>query len=201
MSLPIIYDSDTKLLSLDKDQPQVILGNDDTLELRIQEINRLTKDLVATKTEVPESPEPSAALAPLIKKLVTSGIDSLKQKKLKEAIKQLTLAIDMAGRRARWEAFAVQLQELNAILQIRCDAYLLNGDYLEAYNDAEVLISTQTLTADNFLRKAVCALNLGRFDQAKIDLERGLCFHPDNSRMKEHLDLVNRAIDIENGDI
>lgn len=198
--LPIIYNKDTKQLSLDKDAPELVF-EEDSLERRINEINRLTKDLIAINKDVPESPEPSAQLTPLIKKLITSGIESLKQKNLPGAIKQLSLAIDMAGKRARWEAFGVQLQELNAILQIRCDAYMMSGRFIDAFNDAEILLNTQVLTADNFLRKGIACINLGRFELAKSELERGLCFHPDNTRIKENLAIAIKAIAIENGDL
>lgn len=196
MSLPIIYDPVSKVISLEES------GKSDTeLQEEIEQLNRLAKDLISTTSEVPESAEPSKQLSPLIKKLVTSGVEALKKRKFPEAIKQLSLAIEMASRRARWEAFAVQLQELNSILMVRCDAYIMNKQWADAYNDADLLLGTQVNTPDNFLRRAVSSFNLGRLQQAKSDLERGLCFAENDARLKEQLNVVNRAIAVENGDL
>jgi len=196
MSLPIIYDPVSKVISVEESSK-----NDTDLQEEVDQLNRLVKDLVSSNQEVPESPEPSKQLAPLIKKLVTSGIEALKKKKFPEAIKQLSLAIEMASRRSRWEAFAIQLQELNSILMARCDAYIMNKQWAEAYNDADMLLGTQVNTPDNFLRRAVSSFNLGRLQQAKVDLERGLCFAEGDPRLKQQLDVVMRAIAVENGDL
>lgn len=196
MSLPIIYDPVSKVISLEETATE-----DKELQEEVDQLNRLAKDLISTNSDVPESPEPSKQLSPLIKKLVVSGVEAIKKKKFPEAIKQLSLAIEMASRRTRWEAFAVQLQELNSILTVRCDAYIMSKQWAEAYNDADMLLGTQVTTPENFLRRAVASFNLGRLHQAKIDLERGLCFAENDARLKEQLNAVNRAIAIENGDL
>lgn len=196
MSLPIIYDPVSKLVSIEE-----TAAEDKELQEEIDQLNRLAKDLISTNSEIPESPEPSKQLSPMIKKLVTSGVEALKKRKFPEAIKQLSLAIEMASRRSRWEAFAVQLQELNSILTVRCDAYIMNKQWAEAYNDVDMLLGTQVTTPENFLRRSVAAFNLGRLHQAKVDLERGLCFAENDPRLKEQLNNVNKAIAMECGDL
>lgn len=196
MSLPIIYDPVSKLVSIEE-----TAAEDKELQEEIDQLNRLAKDLISTNSEIPESPEPSKQLSPMIKKLVTSGVEALKKRKFPEAIKQLSLAIEMASRRSRWEAFAVQLQELNSILAVRCDAYIMNKQWAEAYNDVDMLLGTQVTTPENFLRRSVAAFNLGRLQQAKVDLERGLCFAENDPRLREQLNNVNKAIAMECGDL
>ncbi|CCH44894.1 Translocation protein [Wickerhamomyces ciferrii] len=196
MSLPITYDPITKIISINESAQ-----NDQELKEEIDQLNRLSKDFINLNSEIPESPEPSKTLTPLIKKLVTSGIDAQKRGKHHDAIKQFSLAIDMASRRSRWEAFAIQLQELNLILMARCDSYIMTKNWIDAYNDADMLLGTQVNTPENFLRRATAASNMGRLTQAKYDLERGLCFVEDDERIKTQLGVVNRLIAVENGDL
>ncbi|KAH3673012.1 hypothetical protein WICMUC_003965 [Wickerhamomyces mucosus] len=194
MALPITYDSARKLISVDSEVSYPELQDE------VTQLNKLAKDLISIQGEIPESAEPSNKITPLLKNLITSGIDALRKKQFKDAIQKLTVAIEMQQKRANWESFGVQLTELNGILQARCDAYIMNKQFIEAYNDADILLSTQVNTPDNFLRKAIASLNLGRLEDAKVNLERGLCFHENDKRLIDHLNVVNRAIDLENGD-
>ncbi|CDR42374.1 CYFA0S09e02234g1_1 [Cyberlindnera fabianii] len=188
------YDPATKVVS-------AVDTTDKELVEDLEALNRLVKDLVACPTEVPESPQPSTTLQPMIQKLANSGITALKQRNFSVAAKQLTLAIDMASRRARWEAFAVQVQEMVNLLQARCDAYVMGGQFMDAYNDADILLQLQANTPENFLRKALPLVNMGRLDEAKIELERALAFHPDQEKLKQHYMMVKTLIGQENGDV
>lgn len=187
--MDVIYDPVTKALSTNSPE-----FKDD-----ITQLNRVAKDLINLNSDVPESPEPSAALVPMIKKLVGSGVDAMRRQKYNDAIKNLSLALEMSSRRAKWEAFSLQLNEMQGILQIRSDAYLMNKQFLDAYNDADFLIGTQVTTPDNFLRRSISLFHLGRLNESKADLERGLCFKEDERLLKQ-LKIVNEAIDLENGD-
>lgn len=195
MSLPFSYNNDTKQLSALDGVTEA------SLEEEITQLNKLIKDLTSITTEVPESPEPSLNITNMLKKMIGAGIEALKKQQFKDAITKLTLALEIQSRRTNWEHFGVQLSEMNGILQARCDAYIMNKQYIEAFSDADMLLSTQVNTIDNFLRKAIAELNLGRLQDAKVDLERGLCFHEGDERLTKHLHLVNQAIAVENGEI
>ncbi|KAH3684575.1 hypothetical protein WICPIJ_004465 [Wickerhamomyces pijperi] len=194
MSLPFDYNNETKQVSLSEGI------TDEALLEEINQLNRLIKDLTSITTEVPESPEPSLQITNMLKKMIAGGVESLKKKQFKDAVTKLTLALEIQHRRTNWEHFGVQLSETNGILQARCDAYIMNKQYIEAYADADMLLSTQVNTVDNFLRKAIAELNLGKLQEAKVDLERGLCFHENDKRLADHLGLVNHAIAVENGE-
>ncbi|CEP22315.1 unnamed protein product [Cyberlindnera jadinii] len=175
----------------------------DTSEGYIEEVdalNRLTKDLVSSGLEVPENGEPSKQQTAMIQKLVNSAMDAMKRRAYAEAIKNITVAIDAASRRKRWEAFQVQLQELIGFLQLRTDAYMLSAKYADALVDADLLLLMTALTAENFLRKGIALLNLGRYDEARVVFERGLCFHEGNDKLVQHLAVSKKLIAEENGD-
>ena len=95
----------------------------------------------------------------MIKGLFESGMKNLQQKKLNEALKNVSLAIEMAQRkRAPWEAFAIQLPELHFMLRSKIDLCLVLGKYLEALQDLDFLLGTGLIQPDVFVRKADLSL-------------------------------------------
>ena len=67
-------------------------------ETNIDQINVLTTSLIG-ETNPNFTPQPNEALSKMIKGLFESGMKNLQQKKLNEALKNVSLAIEMAQKK------------------------------------------------------------------------------------------------------
>ncbi|KOG97977.1 Sec63 complex subunit SEC72 [Saccharomyces eubayanus] len=169
-------------------------------ETNIDQINVLTTSLIG-ETNPNFTPQPNEALSKMIKGLFESGMKNLQQKKLNEALKNVSLAIEMAQRkRAPWEAFAIQLPELHFMLRSKIDLSLVLGKYLEALQDLDFLLGTGLIQPDVFVRKADCLLKLGQWEEARATLERGLAFVPDDMKLRALLIETARNLAEYNGE-
>lgn len=169
-------------------------------ETNIEQINVLTTSLIG-ETNPNFTPQPNEALSKMIKGLFESGMKNLQQKKLNEALKNVSLAIEMAQRkRAPWEAFAIQLPELHFMLRSKIDLSLVLGKYLEALQDLDFLLGTGLIQPDVFVRKADCLLKLEQWEEAKATLERGLAFVPDDMKLRALLIETARNLAEYNGE-
>lgn len=190
--MSIAYDPKTKKLES--------LETDEKYTGEVQALNRLVSDLISSGLDVPENGEPGKQQTTMIQKLVNTASENMKKREFAAAIKNISVAIEAASRRKRWEAFAVQMQELVGLLQLRTDAYMLSGKYADALVDADLLLGMTANSPENFLRKAIALLNLARFEDARVTLQRGLCFHEGHERLLQHLAVVEKLIAQENGD-
>ncbi|QLG74343.1 hypothetical protein HG535_0G02270 [Zygotorulaspora mrakii] len=170
-------------------------------EINIAQINALTQSLVA-ESNPNFTPQPHDDSTKLIKNLFESGLKNAKQNRLPEALKNITLAIEMAQRkRAPWEAFAVQLQEMQFMLRHKIDLSLVQGKYLDALQDLDMLLNTGLVQPEIMIRKTDALLKLGQLDQARIDCERGLSLQPQNVKLKALMLECTRRLANYNGDI
>lgn len=190
----ILYDVNSKKLkSLDE--------SNENLQINIDQVNALTSALIS-ETNPNFTPQPHEDISKLIKNLFDSGLKNAKQNKFPEALKNVSLAIEMSQRkRAPWEAFAVQLQELQFMLRHKIDLLLALGKYLDALQDLDMLLNTGLVQPEVFTRKADALLKLGQLDQARIECERGLSLQPTNVKLKAlNLECTRRLAEF-NGDL
>lgn len=190
----ILYDANSKRLKcLDE--------TDENLQINVDQVNSLTAALIP-ETNPNFTPQPHEDISKLVKNLFDSGLKNAKQNKFPEALKNVSLAIEMAQRkRAPWEAFAVQLQELQFMLRHKIDLLLVLGKYLDALQDLDMLLNTGLVQPEVFIRKTDALLKLGRLDQARIECERGLSLQPQNTKLKAlHLECSRRLAEF-NGDL
>lgn len=190
----ILYDANSKRLkSLDE--------SNENLQTNVDQVNVLTAALIP-ETNPNFTPQPNAEISKLIKNLFDSGLKNAQQNKLPEALKNVSLAIEMAQRkRAPWEAFAVQLQELQFMLRHKIDLLLVLGKNLDALQDLDMLLNTGLVQPEVFMRKADALLKLGQLDQARIECERGLSLQPQNVKLKAlNLECSRRLAEF-NGDL
>ncbi|VEU23089.1 DEKNAAC104120 [Brettanomyces naardenensis] len=200
MSLPISYDATSKKVKLLDD---VKLSENRDLESEVEQLNTLVKDYINTNSDVPGLPTPQAFtknLSLMVKKMHASSTNLMRQKKFKDAAKQYSIALGLALARPKFENFQLTMSEVVICLMGRCDALMMEEDWLSAYQDAEILCQLAAAVADNHLRKGICELKLGNALDAKADFERGLCFKPGHEKLKEHLKIVERVIAEENGE-
>ena len=162
----LAYNEETNLISS--------TDTDETLQIYLAQLNRLTSALKEEPTD-DITPQPKEVASKLIKNLFQSGINAVKQKKLPEGLKNISLAIEMAERkRTPYEAFAVQLQELQFMLRSKIDLCIVQGKFLDALQDLEFLLNTGMTQPDVFLRKTDVLLKLGQLEEAKVCCDRGI---------------------------
>ncbi|KAG7833801.1 hypothetical protein KL943_003909 [Ogataea angusta] len=201
MSLPLVYDSASKKVSLAKDTSAAAYGD---LQLEIAQLNTLIKDYVNANVDVPPLPTRenyTKNLSMMIKKMHESAAASMRTKKYADAAKQFGVALGLAAARPKFENFQMTVSEVLICLVGRCDANMMLENWLDAYVDAELLCQLAANIPENHLRKGVCQMKLGNLLAAKSDLERGLCFNPSHSKLAEELKNVQRLIDEENGEL
>ncbi|SMN21250.1 similar to Saccharomyces cerevisiae YLR292C SEC72 Non-essential subunit of Sec63 complex (Sec63p, Sec62p, Sec66p and Sec72p) [Maudiozyma saulgeensis] len=190
----ILYNQNSKLIKCeDSDLTE-------TREISINQINKLSAAIIA-ESNPNFTPQPNDEHSKMIKSLFESGLAMLKQKKMPEALKNIALAVDMAQRgRAPYEAFGIQLQEIQFMLRHKIDLSLITGRYLDALQDIEFLMNTGMNQADVYIRKSDALLKLSQFDEAKICCERGLSLHPNETKLKALMLEINRRLAEYNGD-
>lgn len=190
----VAYDANSKKLSS-------VGEASEGLQTNLKQVNSLTSALIA-ETNPNFTPAPHEDISKLIKNLFDSGLKNAQQNKFPEALKNVSLAIEMAQRkRAPWEAFAVQLKELQFMLRHKIDIQLVLGRYLEALQDLDVLLNTGLAQPEVFIRKADALLKLGQLDQARIECERGLSLQPQNAKLKALSMECTRKLAEFNGEI
>lgn len=175
---------------------------DGSRPLQASQINKLTAALVASNNVVAVSPQPDADATKLIKNLFENGIAHQRKNQLKDALKSVTLAIEMAQRkRAPYEAFPVQLQEMQFMLRNKIDLQLVQGRYLDALEDLDMLLNTGLVAPEVFIRKTDALLNLRRYHEARAACERGLALLPTDTKLKAAALQCNRLLAEYNGDV
>lgn len=192
----LTYDQNSKKIHL-SDTKNI----SESTEININQINVLTASLVS-ESNPNFTPQPHEDSTKLIRNLFDSGLKNAKQNKLPEALKNVSLAIEMAQRkRAPWEAFAVQLPELQFMLRHKIDLLLVQGKYLDALQDLDMLLNTGLVQPEVLIRKTDALMKLGQLEQARIECERGLSLQPQNVNLKAAmLECVRRLAEF-NGEL
>lgn len=199
MDFDLRYDPSIKGMVL-KDTPEPV---DPKLQLELTQLNTLMTEMIGLNNQHPPKPTPETFnkdMSTMIRKLYEGGVNSFKQAKYVESVKQFTIAIEVINRRNKFEAFQGTLQELSLLLMSRTDAYLKCKEYMKAFNDADMLINMMMCTADNFLRRGVSNYFLGNYEDARADYQRGLAFDENDKRLIGELNVCLDKILEENGD-
>lgn len=194
--MSILYNENSKLISAANPEETTEL-----FAINVDQINSLSKSLIG-ESNANFTPQPNDNTTKLVKNLFESGITKMKEQKLNEALKNVTLAIEMARRsRNSYEAFALQLQELHFMLKHKIDLELVLNKPMDALQDIEMLTGTGVVTPDVFIRMTDCLLKLGQFNEAKAVCERGLSLSPNETKLKALILQCNRLLAEYNGDI
>ena len=199
MNVPVVYDPKSKTLSM-PDQAAAVLPD---LKLDLDQLNTLTAEVIGCGADVPPQPTQENFNKDMSKSIRTvrqGGPEAQKQGKLRESVSQFDIGIGMICKRQKFESFQGTLQELSLFLMSRADAQLKTKQYLQAFNDADMLLGIQMNTPDNFLRRGVANFFLGNYEAARADYQRGLAFDENNPRLITELEICLDKILEENGD-
>lgn len=188
-----MYNENSKKISLETEN--------ESIQTNVAQINHLTQSLIGITKPI-LTPEPNDDSTKLIKNLFENAIQNIQKRKMAEALKSTTLAIEMAQRkRAPWEAFAVQLQELQFMTRQKIDLALTQKKYVEALQDIEFMLNTAFINSDMFVRKCDALINLGQLEEARVTCERGLSMQPNETKLKAMMFEITRRLADYNGDI
>ena len=199
MNVPVVYDPKSKTLSM-PDQAAAVLPD---LKLDLDQLNTLTAEVIGCGADVPPQPTQenfNKDMSKMIRKLYEGGVQAFKQGTFQESVRQFDIGIGMICKRQKFESFQGTLQELSLFLMSRADAQLKTKQYLQAFNDADMLLGIQMNTPDNFLRRGVANFFLGNYEAARADYQRGLAFDENNPRLITELEICLDKILEENGD-
>lgn len=176
------YNVNSKQFTLDKKEPD--FTSEDIIQINLAQINSLSKSIIS-ESNPNFTPQPNEHTSKLIKNLFESGMSKMKQNNLNDALKNVSLAIEMSIKsRNCYESFAVQLQELHFMLKHKIDLELTLGKYLDALQGLDILIGTGVVSADVFIRRTDALLKLEQFNEAKVTVERGLSLAPNDTKLK-----------------
>ncbi|KAK9467409.1 TPR-like protein [Lipomyces arxii] len=187
--LTIVFDEVTKHIDLAKNE----LSPERVKE--IQELNTTYRDLISLNADVPLAPNQiNGRLSEQVKKLKESGNAMYKKNQFPDAIKMYSLAIEMALKRAPWEAAAYAREELSVLYSNRAQTYMSMNSWGEAIVDADAAIFLKRSFGKAHYRKGKCLQSMGRLQEAKAAYELGLeLASPDgnDSELKAALSDVN----------
>ncbi|KAL3230058.1 Translocation protein SEC72 [Nakaseomyces bracarensis] len=191
--MALVYNENSKKISSEIEN--------ESIQTNIVQINHLTQSLVGVTKPI-LTPEPNNESTKMIKNLFENAIQNIQKRKFPEALKSTTLAIEMAQRkRAPWEAFAVQLQELQFMTRQKIDLALSQKKYVEALQDIDFMLNTAFINSDMFIRKCDALINLGQLEEARVTCERGLSMQPNETKLKAMMYDITRRLAEYNGDI
>lgn len=162
----------------------------------VDQLNLLAKQLVATTADVPPpGNQISGNLTKQVDKLRETAARESKQGKHAEALKLLTMALDMALRRALWESVQYQISQIVIILSDRCDAFIKLNKWADAYGDAHILTTIQPNEWSNFYRKARCLRRIEQYGEARANLNTALEFAKNDRKAAQKVNEEIKALD------
>lgn len=179
--LPLQIDPQTKAISISTSSvPTATMTTTKGLQDELDQLNTLNRSLLKLETPnsvppapVPVDPKRSAQVA----KLRESGNTSFRKGEHEEAIRMYTLAIEMALTRHGWEPAGLVREEASGLYANRAQAHMAMQSWPEGAVDAES--STELKRAGNakgWWRRAKCLLEMGRLEEARQAVTRGLEF-------------------------
>lgn len=170
------FDPATKNLSVVEGSTQDWSEQDQTdYAYEVENLNTLSKQLVGFNGDIPPpGNQINGNLSKQIDKLRETAIRDAKLGKHTEALKLLSMALEMALRRPLWESVQFQMGQIVGILNDRCDLYIKTNQWANAYADTHILTTLQPGEWSNFYRKALCLRKIENYHEAKALLATAL---------------------------
>lgn len=166
--LPITIDPTSKAI--------LTSSNSRPLKNQLSSLNELHRTLLSIESPVPPPPVPvNPKRSAQITKLRESGNAFFKQGKHGEAIKMYGLGLQMALTRPLWEPCGLVRDEVAGLYANRAQAHMALSNWVEGSIDAESSIEAKKgANAKAWWRKGRCLVEMGRLDEAKDWISRGL---------------------------
>lgn len=179
--IPITVDAATKKASKTSSTPN------HALEDELEALNALHRNMVGldTPNSIPAPPVPvNPKRSQQIGKLRETGNNSFRAGKHQEAIKMYTLGIDMAKTRPGWEPAGLVREEIAALYANRAQAYMSMREWADGLVDSQASVEMRAVNnTKGWWRRSKCLLEMGRLDEAKDIVAKGLEFGADADLM------------------
>lgn len=148
------------------------------LEAELEALNSLHRSLhsleaphIIPPPPVPVNPKRSANVT----KLRESGNTEYRKQRYPEAIKFYTLGLQMALTRPMWEPSQLVREEISQLYSNRAQAHMQLANWPEAAADAESSVDAKRQgNAKAWYRRGKCLLEMGRFEEAREWVSKGL---------------------------
>ncbi|KAF4980196.1 hypothetical protein FDECE_17931 [Fusarium decemcellulare] len=148
------------------------------LNAELEALNTLHRSLLNLETPsgappppIPVNPKRTANVT----KLRDSGNGEYRKGKYAEAIKFYTLGVQMALTRPMWEPAALVREEVSGLLANRAQAHMALQNWAEGAVDAHASVEARWVgNAKGWWRRGKCLVEMGRFEEAKDWVKRGL---------------------------
>ncbi|KAH6655183.1 hypothetical protein BKA67DRAFT_559718 [Truncatella angustata] len=191
--LPLEIDSQTKSISATS------LGSNKALQNELAALNALHRSLLSLETpsQIPPPPIPvNPKRSAQITKLRDSGNDCYRKQKYVEAIKFYGLGLDMALKRPLWEPQQLVREEVASLYSNRAQAYMGLQSWAEGAVDAEASVEAKRVgNAKAWWRRGRCLYEMGRLEEAKEWVSRGLEMEGEEAELKTLLGEVNTKLE------
>lgn len=166
--LPIHLDSVSKAITSN--------SKSRTLQEELSNLNNLHRALLNLESPVPPPPVPvNPKRSAQITKLRESGNSEFRKGKHIEAIRFYGLGLQMALTRPLWEPTGLVRDEVASLYANRAQAHMALQNWVEGAIDAEASVEAKKAgNAKAWWRKGRCLLEMGRLEEAKDWVGRGL---------------------------
>ncbi|KAG6000649.1 hypothetical protein E4U43_001543 [Claviceps pusilla] len=148
------------------------------LNAELDQLNALHRAIQAAglKNNVTPPPIPvSGKRSSQIVKLGENGNTEYRKGKTAEAGRLYTLGIQMAIQRPLWEPSALVREEIAGLLANRAQVHMASRNWPDAAIDAEQSVAAKRMgNPKGWWRKAKCLVEMGRLDEAREWVKRGL---------------------------
>ncbi|KAH8780470.1 hypothetical protein BGZ57DRAFT_309401 [Hyaloscypha finlandica] len=166
--LPIHMDPASKAIST--------TSSSRALNEELATLNQLHKALLALESPVPPPPVPvNQKRSAQITKLRESGNGEFRKGKHQDAIRYYGLGLQMALSRPLWEPSGLVRDEVAGLYANRAQAHMALQNWVEGAVDAEASVEAKKAgNAKAWWRKGKCLMEMGRMEEAKDWVGRGL---------------------------
>ena len=197
--LPLHIDPQTKAISCPSMQTPSIASELSALNISHKALLSLDGSNAVPPQPLPLNPKRSAA----IQKMREQGNACLQrrqsgpgqQQNVQEAIKLYTYAIEMALTRPTWEPASIVRDELAILMSNRSQCYIALQAWPEGAIDAQTSVEMKAAPGQGkaWWRRGRCLLEMGRLQEAKEWVEKGL----DVEGGDGHMELKSLLSDVE----
>jgi translocation protein SEC72 len=166
LQLPLTLDPSSK----------AITSTDPSLTAELTQLNTLHRLLLTLDTSVPPPPLPiNPKRSAQIVKLRDTAALAAKKSNHAEALRLYTLAINMASTRPPWEPVGLVRDELAGLYERRAGVSMGMQDWVQGAADAECSIQCKKVgNSGGWVKRGRCLVEMGRLEEAKTWVEKGL---------------------------
>lgn len=186
--LPLHIEPTSKIISAS--------SNSRVLNEELKTLNELHKSLLNLESPIPPPPVPvNPKRTAQITKLREAGNAEIRKGQPASAIRFYTLGLDMAFKRPLWEPSGLVRDEVAGLYANRAQAHMALQNWVEGAVDADCSVEAKKMgNAKAWWRKGRCLLEMGRLEEAKDWIGRGLEVEGSEAELVALLKEVNGKI-------